>query len=363
MEKLFNLECPINRLSLGQVSFGVLHELYSRDILVNLFPIGGNVDLAAFDFDDGFQDWLDLSMQNRYEDAPTKPSLTIWHIDGSHKKLFGTKNVLWTAHETDQLTNSEVAILNNYDHTFVTSDYSLSVFNQYVKNVSVCPNYFDSRHFFNVENVNKKTESINFGLFGKLEKRKLTLDIIILWAKIFGNNPKFSLNCGIFNHHISPQEQQSIVAQHFGGKIPWNINFLPFQEKNSLFNLTMNSIDIDLSGLSGAEGWNLPAFQALCLGKVCVFLNAHAHKTYLSKSNVIKVSPSGKAPIYDSKFFIKGHNFNQGNMFIFNEKDAADAMKQSVEELLSNKNFEKNCKIADTFSVKNTVDTLLEKLV
>ena len=68
---------------------------------------------------------------------------------------------------------------------------------------------------------------------------------------------------------------KSVISNALRGKHYKNINFLPHLEKNAEVNELLNAIDIDLTGLSGGEGWNLPAFNATCLGKWSVVLKCH----------------------------------------------------------------------------------------
>lgn len=89
-----------------------------------------------------------------------------------------------------------------------------------------------------------------------------------------------------------------------------------------------------------------------------MFLDAHAHTTYIKNADVIKVKPSENS-IYDGRFFVEGHPFNQGNMFIFNENDAIEALNEAVRQFESGKEFNKNKDIAKIFSVENTTDILL----
>jgi hypothetical protein len=49
--------------------------------------------------------------------------------------------------------------------------------------------------------------------------------------------------------------------------------------ENSIYNEFLNSADIIL-GMSGGEGFGLPEFQSIALGKHAVLLNAHAYKTW-----------------------------------------------------------------------------------
>ena len=79
------------------------------------------------------------------------------------------------------------------------------------------------------------------------------------------------------------------VSQALEGKRYGNINFLPYLKTNSEVNDFLNAIDIDLSGLSGGEGWNLPSFNATALGKWSIVLNATSHTDWATQSNSILV--------------------------------------------------------------------------
>lgn len=360
---MFNLEVPINSLSFGQVSVGILRELYLRNITPNIFPIS-NVDLSSYNVDQKFTEWLGFCIQK----APREfhkydTNIKLWHISGSWNVVQSKRQVLFTAHETDSLTETEKNILSTKDKVFVTSENSKEIFSSYgVDNVSYCPNFFDKFHFYKKDIAKKGHEDvITFGLFGKFERRKLTSEILSLWAQKFGNNEKYRLTCCITNPHVAQDWQEKNLNILFKGKIPWNISFIPFQVKNEIYNEILNSIDIDLSGLSGAEGWNLPAFQTLCLDKIGIFLDAHAHKSYIKEAQCIKVQPSQKIEIYDNFFFKKGDLFNQGNMHLFSKEDFFNAVDEAIEWKLNNVAID-NSDIADKFTVKNTVDTLLSVL-
>ena len=92
--------------------------------------------------------------------------------------------------------------------------------------------------------------------------------------------------------------QASLSGQNWS-----NVNFLPRLKTNSEMNDLMNSIDIDLSGLSNREGWNLPSFNATALGKWSIVSNCSAHKDWATNENSILVETIGKQPCYDNFFF------------------------------------------------------------
>ena len=120
---------------------------------------------------------------------------------------------------------------------------------------------------------------------------------------------------------------------------------------------SLNSIDIDLGGMSGAEGWNLPSFNATCLGKWSIVLNGSAHKDWANEKNCILIDPSGKEPVYDNIFFKEGAEFNQGNIYTFDEDEFVESMKLA-EIKCKNLNTEGQ-KLKEKFTYKNTLNTIL----
>lgn len=151
---------------------------------------------------------------------------------------------------------------------------------------------------------------------------------------------------------------ESILRETLGGKAYGNINFLPFLPQNAQVNDFLNSIDIDIGGMSGAEGWNLPSFNASCLGKWSIVLNSTSHKDWATKENCILVEPDGKEEIYDNMFFHKGAAFNQGSMYTFDEEEFVSAMEKA-ESICRNENNE-GIKLRNKFTYKNTLERILE---
>ena len=109
--------------------------------------------------------------------------------------------------------------------------------------------------------------------------------------------------------------------------------------------------------MSGAEGWNLPSFNATCLGKWSIVLNCSAHKDWANEKNCILIDPSGKEPVYDNIFFKEGAEFNQGNIYTFDEDEFVESMKLA-EIKCKNLNTEGQ-KLKEKFTYKNTLNTIL----
>jgi hypothetical protein len=319
MKKLI-YKAPLNSLSFGNVSFNLLKEIYKKGIDLTFFPIG-KLDVSAFDIQDAdFKKWLEESVQNRFKKLDKdSTTLQMWHLNGSQDRISG-RQILYTFYELDEPTENELALSSFQDKCVFSSSYASDKFN----NAHFAPLGFDD----SFEKTNKKylEGKIHFGLMGKFEKRKHTQKIIQSWIKKYGNNYKYQLSCCITNPFFKKEQMEQVIAQCLGGERYGNVNFIPFLPSNTQVNDFLNSIDIDLGGMSGAEGWNLPSFNASCLGKWSIVLNATSHKDWANEDNCILLNPSGKEPIYDNIFFHQGSDFNQGSMYSFDEEEFISEM-------------------------------------
>jgi glycosyltransferase involved in cell wall biosynthesis len=352
----FNL--PLNSTSLGQVSLALLRELFNRRIPINLFPIGG-IDLNSQKQDQDFFQWLQNSIANAgREHNKNNPIFKLWHLNGSLES-FSKKQILLSFYEVDSPTSTEINIIKNNEKVLFSSNYSVSLFKSLgLDNVEFIPLAFDSIHFKN--SIKRNTNGIQFGLFGKLEpQRKRHLKTIALWAQKYGNNPNYNLNCAIFNHFLDPNVQSQIIAQALNGKKYFNINFLNYMPSNEMYNDLLNNTDIVLA-MSGGEGWGLPEFQAVALGKHCIGLKAHAYKEWMNENNSILIQPNGKIPCYDNIFFKQGLEFNQGNIFDWDEKEFLEGLDKVEMRYKSNPINQEGLKLQEQFTYSKMVDSILD---
>ena len=352
------VEAPINSLSFGNVSYNILRQLWRKGVNVSWFPLSGNADFKSFDkIDKDFFEWLKESSSNaNLKVKKDIPSFKLWHLNGSHGRI-GKKQALYTFYELNQLTETEINLAKLQDKVFLPSEHSVDLFKEKDINASVLPVGFDE-DFAKIEGVKLNPEVVHFGLMGKFEKRKHTEKIIKLWLSKFGNNSKFQLTVCVTNPFIDNNDMNDILSNCLSGKRYSNINFLSYLKSNSEVNQLLNSIDIDLTGLSGAEGWNIPAFNASCLGKWSIVLNETAHKDWANNENSILVESNGKVPAYDSKFFVEGQPFNQGDIFTWD----SDIVSQAMDTAVSKKgqiNTEGE-KLKEQFSYSRSVDRLLK---
>lgn len=357
----FAINAPLNQVSFGQTTINILREIYRRGLEPPIFPIG-EITLQSYSLDAEFTSWLEKCINKSYLVHQRKfPTLKLWHISNSLESL-SEKQVLFTFHETDEVTPAEKNIVSNNTKVLFSSAYSKNIFSDFgCNNVSNVPLGFDKDSFFKREKPYDTKNKIYFGLAGKLEKRKHHFKILKLWARKFGNDSRFFLNCALYNHHMHPEVQQGLISQAFEGKRYYNIQFQPFMENNEAYNDYLNSNSIML-GLSGAEGWGLPEFQSVALGKHAVVLNATGYKEWVTEENAVLVQPSGKLPVYDGVFFAKGAPFSQGSIYDFNEENFYAAIDEAINRYIANPVNEAGLALQEKFTWANTVDKLLEEI-
>ena len=353
-----NFSGPINSLSFGNVTINMLRELHKLDQKTCFFPVGNNLDFDAYDkLSEDCKSWITDSYHNRLKNLnKDNSSLKMWHLMGSESTV-GSRSFLYTFYECDQPTETEVNLSSMHEKTIFSSSHSEECFkSKGLTNTEYIPIGFDEDFFETGKEY--LGEKINFGLVGKFEKRKHTAKILKLWAEKYGDNPDYQLTCCITNPFFKEDQMKLVIASALGGKTYKNINFLPHLKTNSEMNELYNSIDINLSGLSGAEGWNLPAFNSTCLGKWSIVLNATSHKDWATEENSIIVNPSSQEEIYDNIFFKKDDNFNQGNFNIFSDEDFYSATEKAI-SVCKSKNTE-GVKLKETFNYSNTINQILK---
>ena len=352
------VEAPVNRLSFGNVTYNILRQLWRKGVDVIWYPLGGNADFSAFDkIDKDFAQWLQASASSANKKVkPEIPTLKLWHLNGAASRI-GSKQILYSFYELDEPTPEEINLANLQDKILLSSTYAVEKFKENGVNAEFLPVGFDE-DFHKTDKQYLNPDIVHFGLMGKFEKRKHTEKIIKLWLSKYGNDNKYQLTVCVTNPFLKDEENTAALSSCLEGKRYTNINFIPHLQKNSEVNDLINSFDIDLTGLSGAEGWNLPAFNATCLGKWSIVLNATSHKDWANSSNCILVEPNGKEEAYDGKFFEKGSPFNQGNIFTWD----SDVVSQAMDEAVSKKgqvntNGEA---LKEEFSYSRAVDRLLK---
>tara|TARA_Y100000361_G_C11128004_1_gene327172 strand:+ start:246 stop:1319 length:1074 start_codon:yes stop_codon:yes gene_type:complete len=353
----YSLELPINNVSFGQVSTALLREVKGRDLDPCVFPIG-KLDLGTQKKDEDFEKWLSKNIIKAPSTHSRKnTNIKLWHLNNSLNSV-SEEQILFTFYELDSPTKTELNIAKN-NRLVTSSKYAQQVFDSCGVSSDYVPLGFDSFNFHRIEKQYFEDDRIVFNLCGKFEKRKHHQKIIQSWIKKFGLNKKYFLQCAIFNPFISNEDNEKIHRQLTGNNYIFNVNFVGFMPNNELYNDFLNSGDV-IIGMSGGEGWGLPEFQSTALGKHSVILNAHSYKDWATNENSVLVDPSGKIEAYDGMFFQKDNEYNQGNIFDWNEDDFISACEEAIKKVESNKLNEEGVKLQKDFTYSKTLDKLLE---
>jgi hypothetical protein len=352
------VEAPLNTLSFGNVSFNIIREFYKMNLDIGLFPIG-NIDLSAFDVDNNLKNYVEKSINSRWKFLSEKtPSLKLWHFSGGEDRKSHKQNLL-TFYECSQPTEIEVAVAKSQNRVLVSSTSAAQAFEKAgCDNFSFIPLGFDGD--FGPTNRKYLDGVIHFGLMGKFEKRKNTAGIIKAWLAKYGNNNKYQLTCCVTNPFFKPEEMSGIINSILDGKRYTNINFLPRLKTNKEVNELLNAIDIDLTGLSYAEGWNLPSFNATCLGKWSIVTNATAHKDWATKENSILIACDSTIDSSDGVFFSKGSSFNQGDFPAYSDDALIPAFEEAEKRFTASPQNEQGIALGKQLTYKNTVDQILK---
>jgi len=357
---------PINSVSFGQIST-LLLKTYHKKVLsgedlpdLKLFPLGGQVDLSTQQKDDLFELWLQKrtadALENHSRDTPI---LKLWHLMGSMES-FSKDQSLLSFYELDSPTKTELNIAKN-NKTFFTSKYTCDVFRSSGADCEYIPLAFDD---FNFKATDKKyfdDDRIVFSLVGKMEKRKRHDKVLKAWAKKWGNNKKYTLHCALYNHFLNPEQNNGFVHNALDGENYFNINFLNYMGENEVYNDFLNSAHIVI-GMSGGEGWGLPEFHSIGIGKHGVIMNAHGYKGWANEKNATLVEPSGKIDSTDGVFFHKGGNHNQGQIFDFDEDDFISACEETIKKVESSPLNEEGVKLQEEFTKEKLLNNILSKL-
>jgi hypothetical protein len=364
MKLAFNL--PLNPVSFGQTSTLLLRTLFEREKNASekndiyLFPIG-NVNLESQNVTSEFKDWIREKILNGLENYNKDiPIFKLWHLNGSLES-FSKNQTLLTFYELDQPTKIEINIAKN-NNIYFSSKYTCEVFKKNGVEAKYMPLAFDSFNFFQKNKKYFNDERIVFNLCGKFEKRKHHAKIIKSWIKKYGNNPKFSLQCAVYNPFLNEEQNQQLLMGVLEGNKPFNVNFFPMMNENSVYNDFLNSADV-IIGMSGGEGFGLPEFQSIAIGKHAVLMKAHAYKDWASDDMVSWVEPHSKTSVYDGVFFHPNQPFNQGNIFDFNEDDFIDACEKVILKVHKNKINEEGLELQKKYSKENFLNNVISSIV
>lgn len=362
------LHLPINSVSFGQVSTLLLRTIFEREQAgkfpheLYLFPIGG-VDLSSQIVTQEFVNWLQSKIAKAFESYTRDiPIFKLWHLNGSLES-YGSNQTLFTFYELDNPTKIELNVARN-SKLCLSSRYAVDVFKMFGVDATYLPLAFDSYNFKALNKKYHQDDRIVFNLCGKFEHRKHHTKAIKAWIKKYGNNSRYALQCATYNIFLGQnptdcdRNNNEIIKQAIGGEKPFNVSFLPHMKENGVYNDYLNSSNI-IIGMSGGEGWGLPEFQSIAIGKHAVLLNAHSYKTWATPDMATFVQPNGKIPAADGMFFKQGEPFNQGNIFDWNEEEFIAACEMAIQKCRTSKINTAGLQLQTTFNKEAFTDSVL----
>ncbi len=365
----FALNLALNGLSFGNISCVILREIYSRGLNPCIFPIGGNADFSSQKIDKELGTWITQCInKSSSQHKRSVPTIKVWHLDGSLES-YSEKQVLLSFYELDSPTEVELNIAKNQKRVIFTNKAASSCFESFgCDNVSTIPLAFDAANFHRIEKPYFADGRIVFNITGKFEKRKGHQKAIKAWAKRFGNNPLYFLQCAIYNPFLMERRPDGQVIDHnvnvpaviLEGKKYFNIEFQGYMPQNEAYNDYLNSAHIVIG--MGSEGFGLPEFHSVALGKHGVMLNVLGYKEWATASNSVLVSPSSKIEAYDGIFFVKGRHLNQGNIFTFDEDAFIAGCEEAIKRVETDPINKTGLELQQQFQAKRLVDGLLAEL-
>lgn len=355
-----NVYAPINSTGYGNVSFNVVKTLVELGKGPVLFPIGGQIHAP--------QEYVlilspCLDRQNQFN--PNLPCLKIFHehslADRIGKGVYGC----YPFFEINQLDERRIKHLNSTDFVFCASDFIKEVLvnHQITAKLVTCYAGVDTKIFFphngQVKSPNEPTRFINIG---KIEYRKSHTELIDCFCDAFEQIDNVELMLVWYNPFLTPEETAQWENYAKNSKLGNKIKILPPVPLPSQIAGYLNNCDVFVS-LSKAEGFNLPALEAMACGLHCILTDYSGHKTFINSENSLSITPTDLDIAFDGKWFLG----NNGEWIRIgkDQKDQCIEYMRKLHKLKQNNNLSKNqhgIETAKRFTWQQTATTMIENL-
>lgn len=359
---------PIDSSPEGGVSVLILKTIYEQEKKnikhrnIFLFPIG-TVDLSSSasletpvtpDFH--FNTWCMHQIINGRENYDREiKSFKISHFANAATSVSKRTNLL-SFYGLDSPTASELNTVRQM-RTFLPSEHSCEAFKKAGEKVEHFKLAFDSFRFKPNEEE-RRHERIVFSLSGEFQEKRHHAKTIRAWIKKYGDNPKYSLQCCIYNPLFSEEQNIKIFNSILQNKQkPFNVDFYYLSNHNHELNEFLNNSDIVI-GVSGCEPFSFLEFNSVAIGKHAILLRAHSYKDWATDEMVTWVEPTGKSPTYDNVFFRKGEPFDQGYIYEFDEEAFLTACDSAISKTENRRTNACGLSLQKSFSKELLVDRI-----
>lgn len=286
------------------------------------------------------------------------PSLKIWHQDQLDWRIGNGLSAAFSFFELDTLNQKEITHMSSQDVQFVASKWANQILLKHnINNGVVAPLGVDRNIFYPLtedyrrelcNRIGVAMDDYIFYMSGKFEVRKGHDIILDIFREAFPteNDVKLVVNSWSPNlPEVNNSEWASMLSQD--QRVIVLRNRFPHQMEIAKL---VSCVDCCVYP-SKAEGWNLPALEALAMHKPVIINNYSAHTEF--SDFCTKVEPVGMELAYDGLFF-----FGNGRWSIPDKKKFAAEMRRHYANKI---NVNVNA-AAQKFSWKNTATVILNTL-
>lgn len=287
-----------------QTSYGLcglnLTEQLAKNSSVNLSisPIGG----VSYD---PFLLEQNLSHLHNKELFGDIISIVLFHqgLTSQYYHPKATKKVAFPIFELDNFNSAEINDLQQADEIIVCSQWAKNVLNQFIeKPIHVVPLGYNPKVFkFSKTHQNQFEARTVFLNIGKWEHRKCHTELAHLFRSAFSPLDNVLLLMCPHNFFLPPEENERLKNEYkkvLGDQVVF------YDRLESQFELAnVESLADCHIGLSHSEGFGLPNFESLVLGKEVILTDYAGHTEYANKNNSRLVSIDKLEPAVDGIWF------------------------------------------------------------
>lgn len=281
--------------------------------------------------------------------------------------------IAYAMYETTEFQENFLNQLKKFNQLWVPSEWQKECLikqNFPAEKIKIVPLGVDGKNF-NTKNKKLK-EKFTFGIFGRWDQRKSTIDLIKCFNDVFKDNDNVELLLSVDNpHDIDGLQNTKNRLKHYQLENK-NIKIVNFLDKKDYIDC-LKSIHVFLSCSKG-EGWNLPLIEAMACGTPSIYSECSGQLQFAKNLGVpIKIKIQEKANKYIAEQFCKDI---QGDYYIPDFDDLKNKMleiyknydkflKKSLREsdiIIENFSWTKSAKTAFT-NIMELKESLKEKYI
>ena len=291
-----NLHSGISTLSYGVVGLNILRSLSKLGHDLVYWPIG---HIEAIPPDTGL---INQCIQNQVNVNKNSPCLKVFHEFDLCTRIGSGKYGTMSFFEIDRLDARRVAHLNCSDIIFCPSTWAKKVMEESgVKPEKVICHPGVDTNLFRPKPL-QNDEVTRFCSIGKWEVRKSFQELATAFEKAFLPEDKVELYIAADNPFFPEEENQAwrniFIKSKLGSKVKFINRSL---DQGSIVDL-INHCDCLVSP-SKAEGFNLPALEALACGRHVITTNYSAMPDFCDDKNSMLINIDKTQPCYDGHWF------------------------------------------------------------